>query len=572
MDEKFILTALRPLKIKIYFYKAAKIFLSAFTISGFISLLLVIVSRFMVIPFVRHKMLVILGISFFAAVLTSLFFMPSKKQVIMTADSLGLEERVITAWYLLDDDSEIAELQRQDTKRALENVNPASAYKIKIDRKLYITPVCIIAAAFLLTFVPGKTFNETRVREALTERMNEAKKAIEDEIEEQKQKNPSISDEQMKQLEEAIEKLDEEFSKAKSEEDALKALTQMENQLEKLKKQEPLKDLNTLENLLGNMPLTKDLAEALKDKDEKALKEAIDRLKQELENEEIVKELSEILGQAAMNMDDDSMLAESLQNLVSEAESQNINGSELIESLLELIRQAEKNALGQEGFENTLDNIGGILKDARKAISAVDSRIASGNTTGTQGQAGDGNANGSRNGGISGNGGSNPDAGVKGDKSGSEGRNPAENRERNNAGSGNGNRNKNQGGSGDGSGDGESGAGAGTGLSSSDAGYSAAGQQASGNKTEPGKVEEYKMIYVPERLGGDGNEITVSGRKLDSGSSTYTDSFGPVKNGQMIPYREVLGRYREKAVQTMDRLDIPAGMKELVKSYFSSLE
>ena len=42
----------------------------------------------------------------------SLFFIPAKKQLIMTADSLGLKERIITAWYLMGDNSEVAMLQK----------------------------------------------------------------------------------------------------------------------------------------------------------------------------------------------------------------------------------------------------------------------------------------------------------------------------------------------------------------------------------------------------------------------------------------------------------------------------
>jgi len=193
-----------------------------------------------------------------------LFFVPGAEKVIITADSLGLKERVITAWYLVDDNSEIAELQRQDTKKALDSMNIASAYKLKIDRRLYIIPACIITAAFLLTFIPGRVSGETKIRESLIREMNKTEKAIEEEIEKQTQKNPEISEEQLKQLKEALEKLKEEFRKSKSEEDALKALAQMENQLEKLKEQEPLKDLNILKDALSNLPFAKDMEEALK--------------------------------------------------------------------------------------------------------------------------------------------------------------------------------------------------------------------------------------------------------------------------------------------------------------------
>lgn len=40
----------------------------------------------------------------------------------------------------------------------------------------------------------------------------------------------------------------------------------------------------------------------------------------------------------------------------------------------------------------------------------------------------------------------------------------------------------------------------------------------------------------------------------------------------MMPWQEVLTEYRDEAVQTMDSQDIPPGMKDLVRDYFSSLQ
>lgn len=549
MDKKYIIRELRPLKIKIYLHKAIKVLLTAFIISGFISLLLVISSLFVVIPFVRHKMLLIIGAGFISALFASLFFIPSTKQLIMTADGLGLNERVITAWYLFGDNSEVARLQRQDTKKVLENTKLTSAYKITIDKKLYILSACIIIAAVLLTFIPGRVFNETRIREALIQQIKEHEKLIEEEISIQQQKNSGISDDQLNQLKEALEKLKEEFRKSVSEEDALKALAQMENLMEKLKAQDPLKDLSALQSLLGDSPLTGDMAEALKDNDEEALQQALDLLAKELEDDEKTKELTELLQQAAMTMGDSSMLAESLQSLASAASSKSLSGNELAQNLMELIQQTQKNASGQQDFEKALAGISEALGNARRSISAVDQRIASGNT-GKQGQAGSGANNGNN---------SQPGGQQPGDGSGDQ--------------NGSGSQSENKDGSGSSSQGKGSATGAGNGTTNTDMGYNEGDQAGGGRARGSRKEEEYKKIYVPERLGGDGNETTLPGQKLDSGSSTYSEADGaPVKKGAMVPYQEVLSNYRNEAVQTMERQDIPMGMKELVKSYFSSLD
>ena len=519
MDKKYILKALRPLKLKIFFHRAIEVFLYALTATGIISLVLVLASMLYVIPFVRHKMLVIIGVGLYIALNVSLFFIPAKKQLIMTADSLGLKERIITAWYLMGDNSEVAMLQRQDTKRALESTNLASAYRIRVDKRLYITAACLVITAFLLTFIPGRVHGDTVIRESLIQKMKESEKQIEDEIKSQKQKNPEISDEQMEQLKEALEKLKGEFRKAKSEEDALKALAQMENQLDNLKRQDPLRGLKTLENVLNNSQLTRDIAEALAEKDGESLREALEKLAEEPDNDEKIKELAEMLKQAAMNMGDNSMLSDALQNLAASAGSGEISGNELVQSLMELIQQAEENAAGQQDFENALGDVGNALGNARRSISAVDRRVASGNTGRMQRQPGEsGNNNGSDEGGQ-----------QPGNNSGSQGGNQNRNQAGNEGGgmarNGSSGNNQQMGG--------ESGGGAGEGSTGTDMGYSD-GEQ-SGGRRAPGewKEEDYKRIYVPEHLGGEGNEITLSGRVLDSGSSTYSEADGaPVKKVQ----------------------------------------
>ncbi len=535
MDEKYILKSLRPLRIKIFIHKAIEIISWALLISGCVSLILAFASLFVVIPFVRYKILELIGLSAVIGLIVSLFFIPSKKQLIMTADSLGMAERIITAWYLFGDKSNVAQLQRQDTKNLLNSTNLASRYKITLKKYLYIFASSFIVLAFAFTFIPGRVYNETQIREKLVQQMDEHEKQIKEQIENQQEKNPEISEEQLKQLKEALEKLSEEFEKSKTEEDALKALTQMENLIDDLKKQDPLKELDTLQSAFNDSLLTKDMAESLESQDEEALKQALEELKKQLDNEENMKELSEVLKAAAMNMSDNSALSQALQDIASLSESGSMSSDDIVQSLVELVNETMKNAQGQEAFENALSDLSGTLSKARSSISAVDQRIASGKSA--------------QNG---------KSPGAKGTESNGDGQSgqsidPSK--------GGNGSQGMG------------AGAGAGDGTTSEDAGYFDGDEPGKGRMPGDRQEADYKRIYVPERLGGDGNEVALSGQKLDSGSSIYSNADGaPVMKGAMVPYEEVLSEYRQEAVQSMDRQSIPAGMKELVKSYFSSLD
>lgn len=554
MDTKNIISALRPLKRKIHLERAVKLFLYLLFAAGLAALILAMVSLIAVVPFVCMKMIAILAAVFPAGFIAALFLVPSQRKVIITADSLGLEERVITAWYLKDDNSPVSRLQKEDTVEALKKTDLKEAYKLKIPKELYIPVLAIITAAFLVSYIPGNTAHETRLRESLIAEMEKQEEMLEKELEKQDKDHPGMSEKQLEELKALLEKLKEEFGKAKTEEDALKALAQMENLLERLKEQNPLQDLKSLENALSGTPLTENLSNALMNDDEEALKEALEKLKKELEDTENREEFLELLKQAAQSMASNSMMAEALEKLASSASGGGSGGEAVTQGLKELIEQAMENASGGQDFMEAADNLGEAAKKAKLAIASVDRYIAQGiNNSGNAGQEGQGQAN-------------QPGSQGQGNQSGNQGQ------------GGQGNQPGSQGqdgqGNGQSQGQGEGGgAGAGEDSTNNDAGYNEGDKPGSGRSPGEKKENEFRSIYIPERLGGEGNESLISGQKLQSGSSTFNKADGaPVQKGVMLPWNEVLSEYREEAVQSMERQDIPAGLEMLVRDYFSSLE
>ena len=564
MNIKNINRALKPLRRKLHFEKTMRLLLYMLLAAGLAALILAFVSLFVVIPFVRIKILQILVSASLVAVASVLVLVPTHKRVITTADSLGLKERVITAWYLKDDNSPVSILQRRDTENALKRINLKKAYKIKIPKELVIAATVIITSAFLISLIPGKVSRQTQLRESLINEIEKQEDMLEEELEKQTEKHSGMSDEQLKKLKEALEKLREDFNKAKSEEDALKALAQMENLLEKLKGQNPLKDMKTLENTLAGSSLTEDMSNALKNEDEEALKEALEQLKEELEKQESMEEISELLKQAAENMGNNSMMAEALDKIASSAANSAASGGskagDVTQALNELIAQANENAIGEQDFIQAAGELGKAAKQAKLSVSSVDRNVAQGNggnNGAQQGSQGQGNQPGGQ--------GNQP--GGQGNQSGGQSNQPG----------GQGNQPSNEGQNGQsGQSGGQSqggGAGAGSGSTNEDAGYNEGDPAGGGRAPGDRKETEYQSIYVPEHLGGEGNESVISGQKLQSGSSTFNEADGaPVQKGVMLPWNEVISEYREEAVQSMDRQEIPAGMEMLVRDYFSSLE
>lgn len=87
------------------------------------------------------------------------------------------------------------------------------------------------------------------------------------------------------------------------------------------------------------------------------------------------------------------------------------------------------------------------------------------------------------------------------------------------------------------------------------------------------KTGEYEKIFTSKTLGGTGKRTDLSGQKNKGGSSEITSGESSQTNkGNSLPYNQVFGEYRDKAFESMNTSNIPEGMKEIVKDYFSSLE
>lgn len=126
-----------------------------------------------------------------------------------------------------------------------------------------------------------------------------------------------------------------------------------------------------------------------------------------------------------------------------------------------------------------------------------------------------------------------------------------------------------QGGEGSGSG---SGAGSGSGIGDgSTEGSSGAGL---GKKeTTGGELKEYEKVFATRLLGGEGDKDILQGNKNPDGQTKiFETEQGLTIKGEMLPYDQVIGQYKEQAFQNIESSQIPQGMQNIVKEYFSSLE
>lgn len=140
-----------------------------------------------------------------------------------------------------------------------------------------------------------------------------------------------------------------------------------------------------------------------------------------------------------------------------------------------------------------------------------------------------------------------------------------------------------QAGSGEQPGDGggnTSGSGQGNGTPGGQGGTQGGQQQSGAGGPSPGggHVED---IFVPSRpdLGGEGQEFELETRCLIDpeacgplGGLTPSDPNKQAPGGQLVPYDQVFGDYRDAAFEALRGGNIPVNLQNLVRDYFSALE
>jgi hypothetical protein len=139
-----------------------------------------------------------------------------------------------------------------------------------------------------------------------------------------------------------------------------------------------------------------------------------------------------------------------------------------------------------------------------------------------------------------------------------------------------GNQAGNQPGSSNQPGQGAGGSGAGSGTDMGQENPAVTPVQPSGLNKKQGsekKNREYEKIFTSKTLGGEGEKSQLTGNKNNNGNSEMVTSENGINvRGEDVPYNQVIGSYKEQAVQNMESSEIPEGMKEIIKNYFSSLE
>lgn len=544
MEIRDILSKLRPLKKRMHINAGLHRLLLCICSGSAVAMLVSYISLLIPIPYILKLILNIYLISAAAGLIISLFSVPGTENVIKTADSLGLKERVLTAWQLKNEDTAIARIQREDAYKSVVSTDFKSLYPLRFPKRLGIA-LCVSMILTAVSFaVPANAKDSAKKLEELKNVVEEQLTEIE-KAEEKIKEEGTLSPDEIEKIDEELKRLSEELKKAKTEDEALKAIKRAENQIEKL---DAKKQLEKLGEMLSQYEMTEKLGQSISASDAEALKQALEQLKAQMEQQEISpEELKNLLEEVAEQIDNGQLqekLMEAAQALSEKDMEANVESVESLgQALYDMIDVQSSSSAGKASGQ-----LSQVLQNAKSRISRVDSSISQGSSS----NPGKSSSNASSQG-----------------QSQSQGKGQASGQTQS-QGKGKGQ----SAGQGAGSSEGEkSGGGVGEGTTNKDSGYGGSEQQGGGRKPGKGSEEEYERLYDPDYLGGDTDPSYVSGQPGEDGeSSYYQNDLMPVEKGAILPYNQVLKRYKSQASSYMEETEIPAAMKDIVRQYFESLE
>lgn len=554
MLDKKIINLLKPLKTKYFLKKFIHIITLALMLWGGISLVIMIVSRFIPITFIWNKLLLILAFSLVFGGIGAFYKKPSFRDTATLIDSFELKERVSTSLELMGKETVVAKLQKEDTIKLLEDKALNKQISIKPSMKI-LSVICIILLATVsISFIPTKSYVLAKEKEDNFEKVEEEKAKIE-KIKNDIGKDEELTLEEKKMVQESLEKVNKELENLKSVKEAQKELVKSKKELNRIKEDLNQRKADEIAENMKHKSFTKKLAQKLMERDSKEIAKEIEEMTKKIESlnkeelEKLVKNLKE-LQEAFKNNPEMANAFKEIRDAVAQSIKEGSKNSSLIKQSLENLNQAISNQLNNSQISSQLNEALNNLDELNDTLTQM-STGANGNMTGNQEQqAGDGSENeknSSSTGKHSGEGGGESQGG-----NGNSGNNGTQ---------GNGNGNSS------GAGNGSS-----SGNDSSSGGESKAG---SGNRQESSDKEakDYEKIFSPKRLDSGGEKSNIHGEMNESGQKDTIEvkEFGK-DMGESVPFGDVLKSYKESEFHRLDEEEIPINMKEIVKEYFIKLD
>jgi hypothetical protein len=535
---------LRPLKIKMIF----EVFLNNIILGAFggavFGTALLGASKFVFLRGAELYAAVVFAAFCFLALVFTAFNIPSRARAAAAGDALGYKERFITALSILENGARSAceRLVVEDALRAASPSRLREQYKIRVPRKNAVALAAALTCLFVAAFAPPVRALEVASARATSEKIEREIESIQKSANElQKTVTDARADEAGKKLGELIKAL----KKAKNEAEAARHIQNARAEIQKLANDTVAKDLKTLGDSLSAHNMSA-LGDAVSKGDVNSIENGLNALSEHLKNagEEERRLIAEAMANAANDLSGDGELRKLLQEA-----SETL---EMDDALNELGEEIERLARENAALRDALNNLNGELSQSGKNIGGQ----TSGQGQQGQGQQGQGQGQGQQGQSQQGEG---QGQGQQGQGQQGEGQ----------QGEGQGQGQQGQGQQGEGQGEGQ-GQGQGQGQNQGQ-GLGGQGQTPGGNGRGKGHIDN-ENIYYRGAENKDSFEANITGVSGEGGEMTEQTVTGMGEKGESVPYGDVLESFKQSELRAVDDYDVPVGMKDLVRDYFSSLE
>jgi hypothetical protein len=453
----------------------------------------------------------------------------------------GLRERISTALELAPRDrssNEIAQRQLQDAVTAAREVNARQQLPLRIKRVDALFTAVLLIAVMMVAW-RGESFFQLASQTRAVQQAVAQEAAKVEELRKQIEADRTLTEEQRREMLEALKETQRQLKEAQSLEQATAVLTQGEKKFESLTSGEAEAQAEALRQAGRKLSQAED--------------SALHAFGQNLAEGDFIAAAEDLrnVDVSQLSAEERTQLADQLENM---AESVQASNPELAQQLREAADSARSGDAqqAQQALDQAAQSMSQTAQQvarsnvARKVTAQMGQgrqrMIAAGKSA--QGQSAQGNPSGTGNQSDQGN--------QPGQGSGQSGSSPQQ---------------------------GSAGSGSGSGRGSGDSG-NAQGPEAGSNPIDqnngPGDGGEttYEPIYAPQRLGGRGDDtVTLPGSGDPNGEVQGQGGVTPgTNNPSQVPYTQVFAEYANAYRQAIDSGQVPPQLRDLIRQYFSSLE
>ncbi len=521
-----LIKALKPLRKRMILQNCLNYALMGLMTGCFGGLILIVLGKFILLEDILILTLAVIGFFLLIGLICGTVLKPDTYKVAETGDSLGYKERFVTALELTgsNENNIYASLEIEDAINRAKEAD-FKKYKITPPRKplilILILSLAMLAVGFTRSPFEARLNEEQRIREVAAKEQGLIEKQAEEILKD-------IPKSKINDVNERLELLYNQLKQAKNKGELIKSLQNAQSELKRLAKESINKDLRQLGEKLAQNALTRELGENLLKGDPNAIENQLSMFKDFLQgvSSEDLKNLAKFYKEMADEIENNSQLSQTLNELSSKLAQGGNYDSEI------------------ENLSKQLNSLATQDQELRDAINKLNESVAkSAMRQGAQSQQSNQTNQSSSETSNSQNFNSQQNSGQPGQQQGNTG-------QQNNNGS------QSQ---------------QGTGTSTSQSAQQNTGESQPGPGRGTGHIEN-EEIYVRNVAGMSESEMDIYGEENEGGTRSQQETSYDGNKGGNVPLSRVINEYRNEALNFPDEAQIPAGIRNLVKEYFTNLQ